>query len=102
MLFKEKSTKLFISFILVFNIIDILVSTRYIRYGHLSEENPLMRVLLSMNSLMPFIVLKSFLVCGGLYILYQKRRTVLSQIGLYFCFCFYWGLVIHFYYFLIK
>jgi hypothetical protein len=101
MIFKEKIFKALVLFILLFNIIDIAISTKYIKYGSLSEDNPLMETLLNMNSLLPFILLKSFLICGGLYILYKRKDKLLAQLGIYLCFCLYWGLIVHFYYFLL-
>ena len=100
MILKKRTIDLLTSFILFFNVIDIVVSIRFIKYGPYVESNPFMKSFLSMNSLMPFVFVKTFLICGGLYILYTRKNKAIARLGLYMCFSIYWALIIHFYYFL--
>lgn len=100
-LLSDKIIKFLCFFILFFNAVDCWISVYFIRYKNVSENNPLMENLLNMESLMPFTIGKTFLVCSGVYLLYQNRNSIFSQLGMYFCFCTYWGLVLHFYYFLL-
>ena len=100
MILKKKTLDFLVSFILLFNIIDIVVSVRFVKYGPYLESNPFMKSFLSMNSIMPFIFIKTFLICGGLYILYKRRNKPIARLGVYLCFSIYWALIVHFYYFL--
>ena len=100
MIIKGKMFKILTICLLIFNVIDIVVSIRFIKYGQHLENNPFMQMFLNMNSVMPFIVVKTFLICGGLYLLYKRKDKILAQLGIYLCFCIYWALIIHFYYFL--
>jgi len=100
MIFNEKVFRFFIFSTMVFNVIDIAVTVKFIKYGKYGENNPFMKVFLSMDGIMPFILIKTLLICGGLYFIYKKRDKILAQIGAYLCFCFYWALIAHFYYFL--
>ncbi len=100
MLISKKWTKKLLIFTLIFNVIDIVISIRHIRYGLLKESNPFMETLLSMNSLVPFILGKSLLICFGCYILLKYSEYLIAQLGAYLAFCCYFALVLHFYYFL--
>ena len=100
MIIQKKIFKILITCLLIFNIIDIVVSVKFIKYGQHLENNPFMQTFLNMNSVMPFILVKTFLICGGLYLLYKRKDKILAQLGIYLCFCVYWALIIHFYYFL--
>ena len=86
---------------MLFNIIDIFVSIRVIKYGVLKENNPFMRLFMNMDGVMPFIFIKSFLICAGCYFLFKYRGKIMAQIGAYLCFCFYWALICQFYYFIL-
>jgi len=100
MIFNEKIFRFFIFSTMLFNVIDIAVTVRVIKYGNLDENNPFMKLFLNMDSIMPFIFIKTLLICGGLYLIYRKRDKIMAQIGAYLCFCFYWALIVQFYYFL--
>ena len=100
MIFNEKVFRFFILSTMVFNVIDIIVTVKVIKYGTFDENNPFMKMFLTMDGIMPFILAKTLLICGGLYFIYKKRDKVMAQIGAYLCFCFYWALIVQFYYFL--
>ena len=89
MLFKKRIFDFFIFSTLFFNIIDIIVTVKFIKFGGHDEANPFMKIFLSMDSVMPFIFFKTLLVCVGLYVLHKKRHKIIAQIGAYFCFCIY-------------
>jgi len=97
----EKITKTLVWSTMVFNIIDIFVTVRFIKFGKHDESNPFMRLFLDMDGVMPFIFAKCFLICAGCYFLYKYRDKLISQIGAYMCFCFYWALICQFYYFML-
>ena len=100
MIFSNKLFRFFIFATMFFNVVDIVVTIKFIKYGQWGENNPFMKMFLDMGGVMPFILVKSLLICGGLYVIYKKRDKVIAQLGAYLCFCFYWALIIHFYYFL--
>jgi len=100
-IFKSSYVKFFILSTMIFNIIDIFVTVRFIRYGNYNENNPFMKFFLNMEGIMPFVFAKSFLICAGCYFLFKYRDKLMAQIGSYLCFCFYWALIVQFYYFLI-
>ena len=100
MVFNEKIFRFFIFSTVIFNIIDIFITVRFIKYGKYDENNPFINLFLSMDGIMPFILIKTLLICGGLYFIYKKRDKIMAQIGAYLCFCFYWALIVQFYYFL--
>ena len=96
----DNIVKICIYFIMLFNIVDIAVSVRVIKYGNFKENNPFMKLFLEMDGIMPFVFVKTFLICAGCYFLYKYRDRIIAQIGAYICFCFYWALIVQFYYFL--
>jgi len=98
--FSKKIVDFLLFSVLIFNVIDIFVTVRFIKHGKHDENNPFMKLFLDMDGVMPFITLKSSLICLGLYLLYKKKDKILAQIGAYFCFCFYWALICQFYFFL--
>ena len=100
MVFGDRLFKFFIFATMLFNLIEIVVTVRFIKYGKMDENNPFMKMFLTMDGVMPFIFAKTLLICGGLYFIYRKRDKIMSQIGAYLCFCFYWALIVQFYYFL--
>ncbi len=85
---------------MAFNIIDIFVSIRIIKFGLYEENNPIMKYLLDIG-IMPFIIFKISLISIGIYILWSYRNKLLAQIGAYISFSFYWALICMFYYFLV-
>jgi len=97
----EKITKTLVWSTMVFNIVDIFITVRFIKFGKHDESNPFMRLFLDMDGVMPFIFAKCFLICAGCYFLYKYRDKLISQIGAYMCFCFYWALICQFYYFML-
>jgi len=100
MIFGDKLFKFFIFATMFFNVVDIAVTLRVIKYGTLHENNPFMKMFLNMDGIMPFIFVKTLLICGGTYLIYKKRDKIIAQLGAYLCFCFYWALILQFYYFL--
>ena len=100
MMISEKITKFLVWMTMIFNVIDIFITVRFIKYGKHDESNPFMKLFLDMDGVMPFIFIKSFLICAGCYFLYRYRGKLMAQIGAYLCFSFYWALICHFYYFL--
>jgi hypothetical protein len=100
MVFNERIFRFFIFSTMMFNIIDIFVTVRFIKYGKYDENNPFINLFLSMDGIMPFVLAKTLLICCGLYFIYKKRDKIMAQIGAYLCFCFYWALIVQFYYFL--
>jgi len=100
MIFGDRTIKFFVYMLALFNFVDIIVSVRVIKYGTLKEDNPFMKLFLDMDGVMPFLFVKTFLICSGCYFLYKYRDKLMAQIGAYMCFCFYWALIVHFYYFL--
>jgi len=99
MIFSEKITKFFLYGTMFFNIIDAFVTVRVVKYGHLEENNPIMKYMLDIGVL-PFVAFKTTLVAMGVYILWKYRNKLIAQIGAYFCFSFYWTLICLFYHFL--
>jgi hypothetical protein len=100
MLFSKKTMDYLVSGILLFNMIDIVVSIRTIKYGQHIENNPFMKFFMDMDGYMPFVFAKTFLICAGCYFLYKYKTHIIAQVGAYMCFSFYWALIISFYYFL--
>ena len=86
---------------MIFNVIDIFITVKFVKYGKHDENNPFMKLFLDMDGVMPFIFAKCFLICAGCYFLYKYRDKLISQIGAYMCFCFYWALICQFYYFML-
>ena len=99
-MFSRKTTVKLVYGTLLFNLIDIVVSVRAIKYGAYKENNPLMKIFMDMEGVMPFILSKTILVCAGCYFLFKYKDYLIAQIGAYVCFSFYWALIVHFYYFL--
>ena len=98
MLFSKKIIKAFIYGILFFNLVDIFVSIGVIKNGLYKENNPFMNIFMKMDGIMPFILVKSILICSGCYFIYRYKDVLMAQIGAYLCFSFYWALIVHFYY----
>jgi len=99
MFLSERMTKLFLYFTMFFNIIDACVTVKVVKFGHLEENNPIMKYMLDIGVL-PFVAFKTSLVVVGIYFLWKYRNKLMAQIGSYFCFVFYWTLICQFYYFL--
>ena len=100
MIFPNWLTKMLVYGTLAFNLIDIFVSVRFIKFGVHKENNPFMKFFLDMDGIMPFIATKTFLICAGCYFLFKYRDKLMAQLGAYLCFSFYWALICQFYYFL--
>ena len=98
-MFKDVVTKVLVFFTMMFNVIDIFVTIKIIKFGKMDENNPFMKFFLDMDGEMPFIFAKTFLICAGCYFLYKYREKLMAQIGAYLCFCFYWALICQFYFF---
>ena len=96
----EKISSILVYFTLFFNVIDIFVTIFFIKYGKYQENNPIMNYFLKMDGTMPFILTKTILVGGGAYLLLKYKSKLAAQIGSYVCFCFYWALVVQFFFFL--
>jgi len=99
-IFNDSILKVLIGFTLIFNVIDICVTVKFIKYGGYKENNPFMNYFLKMEGIMPFVLIKTLLICAGIYLLYKRRDYLIARLGIYLCFCFYWALIAHFYYFL--
>lgn len=98
-MFKDVITKILVFFTMIFNVIDIFMTIKIIKFGKMDENNPFMKFFLDMDGVMPFIFAKTFLICAGCYFLYKYREKLMAQIGAYLCFCFYWALICQFYFF---
>jgi len=98
-MFSKRIFKFLLNCTLIFNVIDIIVTIRYIRFGAFEENNPLMKYMLDIG-IIPFILLKTMLVAMCCFFLYRYKEKIISQIGIYICFCFYWALIVSFYYFI--
>ena len=99
MLFSANMMKFLLSLTAIFNIIDIIVSIKIIKFGSYEENNPIMKYLLDIG-IMPFIIFKISLISFGIYVLWTYKDKLLAQIGAYISFSFYWALICMFYYFL--
>ena len=89
--------KTLLAFTLLFNIIDIVVSTHLIYYGDVDEANPVMEMYLGLG-IIPFIIAKVVLVGGGCLILWRRREKLLARIGIYVVFSYYLSLMGYFVY----
>ncbi len=82
---------------IIFNIVDIVVTTSVIYYGSVEEANPVMAAYLNLG-IIPFLFAKSILVGGGCVILWNQREKFLARLGIYIVFSFYLALMIYFLY----
>ena len=82
---------------LLFNVVDIIVSTYLIYYGEVDEANPVMEVYLGLG-IVPFIIVKVVLVGGGCLILWRRREKFLARAGIYVVFSYYLSLMGYFIY----
>jgi hypothetical protein len=98
-----KIIKTFILFILLFNIVDAFLTTKFIiELLILNENNPLMLYLIELDmGVLPFIIPKTLLVCFGCYLLWGRAENILAQMGAYLCFITYFVIVTHFYFFIV-
>ena len=83
--------------IIIFNIVDIIVSISTIHYGSAEETNPIMAVYLELG-IIPFLFAKLILVGGGCIILWSRRQWLAARLGIYISFCYYLALMIYFLY----
>ncbi len=83
--------------IIIFNIVDIIVSISTIHYGSAEEANPIMAVYLELG-IIPFLFAKLILVGGGCIILWSRRQWLAARLGIYIVFSFYLALMIYFLY----
>jgi hypothetical protein len=82
---------------LLFNVVDIIVSTYLIYYGEVDEANPVMEMYLGLG-IIPFILAKVVLVGGGCVILWRHREKFLARAGIYVVFSYYLSLMGYFIY----
>ena len=82
---------------LLFNVVDIIVSTYLIYYGAVDEANPVMEMYLGLG-IIPFILAKVVLVGGGCVILWRHREKFLARAGTYVVFSYYLSLMGYFIY----
>ena len=82
---------------LLFNVVDVIVSTYLIYYGAVDEANPVMELYLGLG-IMPFILAKVVLVGGGCVILWRNREKFLARAGIYVVFSYYLSLMGYFVY----
>ena len=82
---------------LLFNVVDVIVSTYLIYYGEVDEANPVMEMYLGLG-IIPFIMAKVVLVGGGCVILWRHREKFLARAGIYVVFSYYLSLMGYFIY----
>ena len=82
---------------LLFNLVDVIVSTYLIYYGEVDEANPVMEMYLGLG-IIPFILAKVVLVGGGCLILWRHREKLLARVGIYVVFSYYLSLMGYFVY----
>ena len=82
---------------LLFNFVDVIVSTYLIYYGEVDEANPVMEMYLGLG-IIPFILAKVVLVGGGCLILWRNREKFLARVGTYVVFSYYLSLMGYFIY----
>ena len=82
---------------LLFNLVDVIVSTYLIYYGEVDEANPVMEMYLGLG-IIPFIIAKVVLVGGGCLILWRHREKFLARAGTYVVFSYYLSLMGYFVY----
>jgi hypothetical protein len=68
--------------ILVFNLLDGILTMVVVSFGLASEANPLMAAPLDWGSV-PFIAVKTGLVSLGVYLLYLRRERRLANVALF-------------------
>ncbi len=85
--------------ILLFNLVDIVLTLLYIKFGNVTEDNPLMQIALDYG-VFEFIMIKSALVCFGCYFLNKFRHLVIATLGIYFCFIAYFTTILSFFLFI--
>ena len=93
----NKLLKILLVSTLLFNVVDVIVSTYLIYYGEVDEANPVMEMYLGLG-IIPFIIAKVVLVGGGCLILWRNREKFLARVGTYVVFSYYLSLMGYFIY----
>jgi len=93
----NKLLKILLVSTLLFNVVDVIVSTYLIYYGAVDEANPVMEMYLGLG-IIPFIMAKVVLVGGGCVILWRHRERFLARVGTYLVFSYYLSLMGYFIY----
>ena len=93
----NKLLKILLVSTLLFNLVDIVVSTYLIYYGEVDEANPVMEMYLGLG-IIPFVLAKVVLVGGGCVILWRHRERFLARVGTYLVFSYYLSLMGYFVY----
>ena len=93
----NKLLKILLVSTLLFNVVDVIVSTYLIYYGTVDEANPVMETYLGLG-IIPFIIAKVVLVGGGCVILWRHREKFLARAGTYVVFSYYLSLMGYFVY----
>ena len=93
----NKLLKILLVSTLLFNLVDVIVSTYLIYYGEVDEANPVMEMYLGLG-IIPFILAKVVLVGGGCLILWRHREKFLARAGIYVLFSYYLSLMGYFVY----
>jgi len=93
----NKLLKILLVSTLLFNVVDVIVSTYLIYYGAVDEANPVMEMYLGLG-IIPFILAKVVLVGGGCVILWRNREKFLARAGIYVVFSYYLSLMGYFVY----
>jgi len=93
----NKLLKILLVSTLLFNLVDVIVSTYLIYYGEVDEANPVMEMYLGLG-IIPFILAKVVLVGGGCVILWRRREKFLARAGIYVVFSYYLSLMGYFVY----
>ena len=87
--------------ILIFNLVDISVTSTIVSLGLAYEVNPFMEVTLGWG-IVYFVLIKLFIMCGGCYLLWKRKETFFAKAGIIICFLVYFVLMLHFINFFMK
>lgn len=79
---------------IVFNLVDAVLTMVWLAQGAATEANPLMEVLLSWGEI-PFVLGKLALVSGGSYLLWNHRHRAFSVICIFVGFLVYYFLLLY-------
>ena len=87
--------------IIIFNLVDISVTSTVVSLGLAYEVNPFMEVALDWG-IPYFIIIKLSIIFGGCYLLWKRRDKTFARAGIVTCFLVYLSLMIHFIIFFSK
>lgn len=81
--------------IIIFNLVDISVTSTVVSLGLAYEVNPFMEVALDWG-IPYFIVIKLLIIVLGCYLLWKRRDKAFAKAGIITCFLVYLSLMLHF------